>query len=133
MDFLFNSEMILGHFHRRGYPLELLKSAWNAVKGLNREVLLTEKPISNTEATEQSFYLTTTYNPASPNLKGSLVKNWDFVRLPPHDLNIDLKQVKLGYRSCPSLKDRLCKSTIQWHLSITRGQKGQQRTIPLGP
>ncbi len=113
-DFVTNSEMILGNFYRRGYPIDVLKSAWNAVKTLNRDDLLVERPQQNVEPTEQSFYLTTTYNPASPNLKGLLGKNWDLVNLPPHDQNIQLKQVKKGYRRCPNLKDRLVKSTIEW-------------------
>ena len=117
-DFEINSEMVLGNFHRRGYPLEILKTAWNAVKGLDRDQILMEKPPSNTEPTEQSFFLTTTYNPASPNLKGILAKHWDLVGLPPHNLDIDLKQVKQGYRRCPNLKDKLCKSTIEWPLVI---------------
>ena len=38
--------MILGHFHRRGYPLELLKSAWELAKHLDREALIRPKPIA---------------------------------------------------------------------------------------
>ncbi len=113
-DFEKNSELVLGNFYRRGYPLEILKTAWNAVKSLDRDMLLVEKPPSNTEPTEQSFFLTTTYNPAFPNLKGILGKYWDLVGLPPHNLDIDLKQVKQGYRRCPNLKDKLCKATIEW-------------------
>ena len=114
-DFVKNSEMVLSNFYRRGYPIEVLKSAWNAVKILDRDDLLIEKPQqSNAEPTEQSFYLTTTYNPSAPNLKGLIGKNWDLVNLPPHDQNIDLKQVKKGYRRCPNLRDKLVKSTIEW-------------------
>ena len=121
MDFLENSEKILGHFYRRGYPLDVLKSALNAVKGLDRDILLIEKPKNNTPPTEQSFFLTTTYNPASPNLKGILGDHWDLVGLPPHDLDISLNQVKQGFRRCPNLKDKLCNSTIEWPPSNTRG------------
>ncbi len=113
-DFLVNAEMVLGNFHRRGYPLETLKTAWNAVKGLDRNLLLVEKPPSTQTPTEESFFLTTTYNPASPNLKGILSDHWDLMGLPPHNLDIDIAQVKQGYRRCPNLKDKLCKSTIEW-------------------
>ncbi len=81
-DFVENAEMILGNFHRRGYPLEILKTAWNAVKGLDRDLILAEKPPSAQTPSEESFYLTTTYNPASPNLKGILSNHWDLVGLP---------------------------------------------------
>ncbi len=114
IDFAKNAEEILGHFHRRGYPLEILKSAWNTVKQLDRDTLLVEKPQTESVPTENSFFLTTTYNPASPNLKGLLAKNWDLVGLPPNNLNIDLKQVKKGYRRCPNLKDKLCRATVEW-------------------
>ncbi len=121
LDFVENSEKILGHFYRRGYPLDVLKSAWNAVKGLDRDILLIEKPKNNTQPTEQSFFLTTTYNPESPNLKGILGDHWDLVGLPPHDLDISLNQVKQGFRRCPNLKDKLCKSTIEWPPPNTSG------------
>ncbi len=50
----------------------------------------------------------------SPNLKGLVGKNWDLVNLPPHDHNIDLKQVKQGHKRCPNLRDKLVKLTIEW-------------------
>ena len=96
--------MILGNFHRRGYPLELLKTAWNAVKGLNRDLLLVEKPPSTQTPSEDSFYLTTTYNPASPNLKGILTDHWDLMGLPPHNTHINIAQVKQVIGDVPTLR-----------------------------
>ncbi len=61
-----------------------------------------------------NFYLTTTFNPASPDLKGMLTKNWDLISLPPYDLNIDPTRVKVGHRRCPNLKEKLCSATIDY-------------------
>ncbi len=61
-----------------------------------------------------NFYLTTTFNPGSPNLKGLLTKNWDLVSLPPYDLNIDPTRIKVGHRRCPNLKEKLCSATISY-------------------
>ncbi len=113
-DFVENAEMILGHFHRRGYPLELLKSAWQKAKNLDRATLLSEKQVPDPPSTEINFFLTTTYNPAAPDLKGLFTKNWDLISIPPYDLNINQTQIKKGYRRCPNLKDKLCTASIDY-------------------
>ncbi len=114
-DFAENSEMILSHFHRRGYPLELLKSAWEIAKLLDREALIKPKPIAiDPPKQNNDFFLTTTFNPASPNLKGMLTKNWDLISIPPYDLNINPNRIKLGHRRCPNLKEKLCSATISY-------------------
>ncbi len=113
-DFVENSQMILGHFHRRGYPLNILKSAWNLVKNVDRDTLLIDKTNTHTEPTELSFYLTTTYNPAAPDLKGLLGDNWDLLDLAPQTHDIDLTQVKKGFKRPPNLRDKLCRATVEW-------------------
>ncbi len=40
IDFTQNAQMLLGHFHRRGYPLELLQNAWVKAKDLDRVTLI---------------------------------------------------------------------------------------------
>ncbi len=113
-DFTQNAQMILGHFHRRGYPLELLQNAWEKAKNLDRVELITPKQLANTPTTSQDLFLTTTFNPASPDLKGMLTKHWDLLSIPPHNLNIDQSRIKKGYRRAPNLKEKLCSSTIQY-------------------
>ncbi len=113
-DFTENSQMILAHFHRRGYPLPLLESAWAQAKTLNRETLIKPKTTALTQPANNNYFLTTTYNPGSPDLKGILTKNWDLISIPPYDLNIDQSRVKTGYRRCPNLKEKLCSSTIDY-------------------
>ena len=122
-DFISNAQMILGHFHCRGYPLELLKTSWEKAKNLNREALIKPKQIANTPTTNTNFYLTTTYNPGSPDLKGLLTKNWDLINMPPFDLQIDQSRIKKGYRRCPNLKEKLCSSTIQYPPSDNQNQR----------
>ncbi len=114
-DFTEKSEMILAHFHRRGYPLEILKSAWELAKRLDRESLITPKSRASAPPNQPpDFYLTTTFNPASPNLKEVLKTHWDLISIPPYDLNINPDRVKLGHRRCPNLKEKLCSATISY-------------------
>ncbi len=55
--------MILEHFHRRGYPLKLLKTSWEKAKNLNREALVKPKQIANTPTQNSSFQMGTDCNP----------------------------------------------------------------------
>ncbi len=122
--------MVLSHFHRRGYPLELLKSAWDIAKHLDREALIRPKPIVIPPPTDNvniDFFLTTTYNPASPNLKRCLTNNWDLLDIPPYDYNIDPSRVKLGHRRCPNLRVKLCRATIDYP-PTNEDQIGPRRT-----
>ena len=110
-----NSQNILCHFHRRGYPMEILKSAWNLVKGVDRDTLLIDRNTNPPPTpSELSFFLTTTFNPASPNLKGLLTENWDLLKLDPKTNTIDQKQIKKGYKRPPNLRDKLCKAVVEW-------------------
>ncbi len=116
-DFVEHSQNILGHFHRRGYPMNILKSAWNLVKTLDRDSLLIDRARRDdppSALNDLSFYLTTTFNPASPNLKGLLTDNWDLLQLDPKTDTLEQTQVKKGFKRPPNLRDKLCRATVEY-------------------
>ena len=134
-DFEKNSAMILGHFLRRGYPLNELTNALDRACQMERKDTLTAKEPTETEKTdektdEKTFYLITKYNPAnSQHLKGVVNKNWGLLKRSSATKHLAEKRVVFGTRKEKNLKDILVRAKLAPLEEVDAERKPCSQTI----
>ena len=96
----------------RGYPRELAESILAKVKFSSRNKALQNK----TKPSKNVLPFITTFNPATPNLKKVLMKNWRLITESNRLSQIYSEPPIVAYRKDKSLKDLLVRAKIPSHI-----------------
>ena len=93
----------------RGYPITLVQEILTEVKFTGRNKALRNK----TKQTKEILPFVNTYNPATPNRKNILMKQWDIIQQQPISFKHIFNQPTIVfYRKEKSLKDILVSAKI---------------------
>ncbi len=72
--------MILNYYKLRGYPQSALTSAKIRAAALNRDDLLSKNNETRVnQKDENDLFLILTYNPVTPDVKGTLQRYWPII------------------------------------------------------
>ena len=123
IDFDRNVLQMSKHFHRRGYPIELLESAALKVKRIDRKDLLTPKEPTPKSDPNQVF-LITRYNPNDDSLRTIVQNNWDILGTSSTTSHIHQRKLLTGYRRPKNLRDILVKAQVSF-------KEGDEKNNPL--
>ncbi len=116
-DFEEHAKLLSHHFKRRGYPDSLIQSSLEKVCALDRSTLLAPKKKQARD--KDKVFFTTTYNPANPNLRKSILDNWPLLADNPSSRATLLpKKVIFGFRRPPNLKNELVRTKIPKNKSL---------------
>ena len=104
----------------RGYPITLVQEILTEVKFTGRNETLRNK----TKQTKEILPFVNTYNPATPNRKNILMKQWDIIQQQPISFKHIFNQPTIVfYRKEKSLKDILVSAKIP---SISQQSQNQR-------
>ena len=104
----------------RGYPITLVQEILTEVKFTGRNEALRNK----TKQTKEILPFVNTYNPATPNRKKILMKQWDIIQQQPISFKHIFNQPTIVfYRKEKSLKDILVSAKIP---SISQQSQNQR-------
>ena len=109
-DFLHHTGMILYHFTKRGYPLDILQTALDKVHPIDRRTLLTAKDTDG--ETEEIVALTTMYIPQFEELPRLVKKNWTLLQRSSTTKKIGDKKLITSYRRPKNLRDILVRARL---------------------
>lgn len=100
------------HFHRRGYPTDLVSSALIKARRTDRDALLNPQRNNQTEDTSSPFYFIHTFHPGFTGPSTIIKKNWDILARHRHTQPIYETRVIFGHRRPPNLKDMLVRARL---------------------
>ncbi|MCP3932124.1 MAG: hypothetical protein GY705_23880 [Bacteroidetes bacterium] len=109
-DFVGHCLNLIRHFRRRGYPIKLLEEALYQAQSRDRDVLLKYKP--KLDKKDDTFFLTTTYNPHNSLLKDIVKNNWDILGKNTTTDYIYKKKLVCGFRRPKNLRDHLMRAKV---------------------
>ena len=128
--------MLAAHFVRRGYPLEILDTAFSKVNAIDRNVLLNledQEVLSQVDSNQEintpvpppeKLFSITTYNPVG-NPNQQLIKaNWPMLGKSNTTLPLFKCRVIHGNRRAPNLRDILVHSKLKILSTTNRGVSG---------
>jgi hypothetical protein len=101
----------VGHFLRRGYPINLLEEAAIKARRLDRQKLL--YPTPKDKNTTKKNILVTTYHPTDRSLQDVVQKNWDLLGKSTATAFIHENRPMVGYRRPQNLKDLLVRADVR--------------------
>lgn len=97
-------------FIKKGYPAQFLDQRLSEVYGLNRDLLLVERPKTIKDETNFSFPFNTGYSHEHFSVKKLIHKHWHILKKNIKYLDLFFPKKTLVYRGIPSLKDSLAPS-----------------------
>ena len=106
------------HFARRDYPPDLIEENLLRARRLDRQALLVPPANNNlapNDTNEESFFLTTTYNPANPHMRDLIATTWDLLKEDEDTMALHPRKIIYGNRRAKNLKDILTKARISYH------------------
>ena len=109
------------YFLKRNYPLDLITEAALTVREIDRDSLLSPKPIK--EDTNDRIFLITTYHPYDRSLQDIFYKNWEMLGRSPTTDFIHQRKLMCGYRRPKNLRDLLVQAKVPY-------QKGDELADP---
>ena len=109
-DFLKHSCMILFHFQKRGYPLDLLNKSLQRCLSHSRDELLSPLQHSD-EKDDKSFILVTTFTLNFPAFEQIVKRIWDLL-VRSSTKQLYESRIMVGYRRPKNLRDMLVRAKI---------------------
>jgi hypothetical protein len=109
-DFEVESNKMIRHYIKRGYPKNLLQKHYQNAKIFSQEELLKPKvkTLTNREI------MVTTYNPNNPDIMKIIKKHWNIIEF-SDDCNTSFSHnPMLGLRKQPNLNNMLCRANIEY-------------------
>ena len=129
--------LLASHFLRRGYPLQILDSAFEKVKALDRSELLhlgdivpPTAPVNNvtssteTDPSPEKVFSITTYNPVGNPNQEVIKSNWSILGTSNVTQSIYKSRVIHGNHRCPNLRDSLVHSKLRLISNHSKGHSG---------
>ena len=116
------------HFHRAGYPKELLQTAIDKTWTLNREELLEYKLPDKEKEKEKNFFLITTYHPGGSILDKIISRNWDLLDRFSSTRPLLENGIVKGFRRPKNCRDTLirAKTSNPWDVPVAPKHKEPQ-------
>ena len=111
-DFILNGMKLATYFSIRGYPTELVKSAFCRVNSMERNSILSEKVQLEEKPDNKKLFLILDYNPSLPPLKEWIEELWPILyKSSATRLLVDRIPI-IGYRRPKNLQDLLVSSDL---------------------
>ena len=109
-DFEHNSEKLISHYLKRGYPEKGLRKHYKKASGFTQDDLLDVK----VKTPVKTPVMVTNFNPMNPNIKGIIHRNWNIISNSPDCSQIFTEKPLIGFRRLPNVREYLTKATIQY-------------------
>ena len=110
MIFEHNSEKLIAHYLKRGYPEKGLRKHYKKARGFTQDDLLDVK----VKTPVKTPVMVTNFNPMNPNIKGIRHRNWNIISNSPDCSQIFTEKPLIGIRRLPNVREYLTKATIQY-------------------
>ena len=111
-DFDKNAVMLAGHFHRRGYPDDIIEKAIIDVRRKDRQTLLHPPPKANRNQPSENLFLVTTHLVGHNPLKDIVKQNWDLLGRTHTTQPVFMTNIIFGQRRNKNLKDMLVHAAL---------------------
>jgi hypothetical protein len=112
-DFVKNCENLKQHFHRRGYPQELVEQSYKRAFEKSRDSLLHPQiKHSQEEKTSDDHFLITTYSPGLTTPRDIVNKNWPLLGTSNTTMELYDSRVIHGNRRCKNLSSILVRARV---------------------
>ena len=105
-DFGKHSSLLINYFLQRGYPIDILFSAQDKVRELDRDTLLSNLPKEEEKETDR-FFSRSTYHPDGNLLKQVISTSWDYLSQSCATRDLHNHPVVYGHRRNKNLRDIL--------------------------
>ena len=102
-----NALMLASHFHRRGYPSQIIEEALIRARRADRHIILHPTPKIQNESEAPPLYAITTFTPGDRPLKSIVSNNWPILGKTDTTSQLYNKDITFGYRRTSSLRDTL--------------------------
>ena len=111
-DFDRNAVMLAGHFHRRGYPDDIIEKAIIDVRRKDRHSLLHPPPKDECNQPSENLFLVTTHIVGHNPLKDIVKENWNLLGRTHTTQPIFMNNITFGQRRNKNLKDMLVHAAL---------------------
>ena len=112
-DFTKESNLLISHYQRRGYPKKVLTKALNQVATKSRQDLLYPVARTATDSSQNKLFCIVKYHPSNPPLQKIFKQYWNILSS-ARDLNcVSEKEVIVGLKRGKNLRDHLVHSKLK--------------------
>ncbi len=128
-----NIALLAAHFMCRGYPIDILDSAYSRVKDFSRDSLLETEidPPLDEERGDNSkkVFSITTYNPVGCPNKQIIRTNWDMLGTSNTTMHLYEHRVIHGQRRCQNLRDLLVHAKLKIQVAPRAAISGSSTNV----
>ena len=101
------------HFLNRGYPPDLLQTAYHKAKNKDRTSLLeSQNGTKSSQPDKERIFAISTYHPTTRSFKDTINQNWDFLSRHKTTRNIHESDLTFGYRRPKNIREYLVRAKI---------------------